>query len=112
MGATSMKTVCFVPDMMFLKMFDVIKVSLNKNELRYVMKKFQFPDDKMAELEQTYRGKDKLQDRIYNAMLCWKEFKGLSATIDELIRIFHIIGYVELCNKLKTMKIYSQRLRF
>ena len=87
-----METVCFVPDMMLLKMFDVIKVSLDKNELRYVMKKFKFPDDKMAELEQTYHGKDKLQDRIYNAMLYWKEFKGMSATIDELIRIFHIIG--------------------
>ena len=69
-----METVCFVPDMMLLKMFDVIKVSLNKNELRYVMKKFKFPDDKMAELEQTYHGKDKLQDRIYNAMLYRKEF--------------------------------------
>ena len=103
-----MELFCLVPDMMLLKMFDVIKVSLNKNELWYVMKKFKFPDDKMAELEQTYHGKD----RIYNAMLYWKEFKGMSATIDELIRIFHIIGYVELCNKLKIMKIYSQRLRF
>ena len=33
MGATPMETVCFVPDTMLLKMFDVIKVSLNKRPI-------------------------------------------------------------------------------
>lgn len=93
-------------------MFDVVRVSLNKNELRYLMKKFKLPEDKVTEIEQTYFGKDKLQDRVYHSLLFWKEYKGPLATIDELIRVFHIIGYTQLCEKLKTMKIYSQRLRF
>ena len=75
------------------------------------MKKFRFPEEKMAELEQTYYGKDKLQDRVYHAMLFWKEFKGPLANIEELIRVFHVIGYDDLCLKLRAMKIYAQRLR-
>ena len=96
--------------MLLMKMLDVVKVSLNKNELRYVMKKFKLPEDKVTEIEQTYFGKDKLQDRVYNSLLFWKEYRGPPATVDELIRIFHIIGYNQLCDKLRTMKIYSQRL--
>lgn len=99
-------------ELLLMKMFDVVKLSLNKNELRYLMKKFKLPEDKVAEIEQTYYGKDKLQDRVYNSLLYWKEYKGPLATIDELIRIFHIIGYTQVCDKLKAMKIYSQRLRF
>lgn len=97
--------------MLLMKMINVIKTSLNKNELRYLMKKFRFPEDKMAELEQTYYGKDKLQDRVYHAMLFWKEFKGPLANIEELIRVFHIIGYDEPCLQLRAMKLYAQRLR-
>jgi len=93
-------------------MFDTVKISLDKNELRYLMKKFRFPDEKIADIEQTYIGKDKLQERIYNAMLFWKEFKGPLATVDELLRVFHIIGYEQLSLKLKAMKLYAQRLRF
>lgn len=93
-------------------MFDIIKTSLTKQELRYLLKKFRFPDEKIAELEQTYHGKDKLQDRTYHAMLFWREFKGPLATIDELLRVFHLIGYEPLCQKLKAMKIYAQRPRF
>jgi hypothetical protein len=93
-------------------MFDVVKTSLTKQELRYLLKKFRFPDEKIAELEQTYHGKDKLQDRTYNAMLFWREFKGPLATIDELLRVFHLIGYDPLCQRLKAMKIYAQRPRF
>lgn len=95
-----------------MKMLDTIKGLLNKNELRYLMKKFKLPEEKVTEIEQTYTGKDKLQDRVYHSLLYWKEYKGPLATIDELIRVFHIIGYTQICEKLKTMKIYSQRLMF
>lgn len=93
-------------------MFDAVKVALNKNELRYLMKKFKLPEEKVTEIEQLYFGKDKLQDRVYNSLLYWKEYRGSLATIDELIRVFHIIGYTHTCDKLRTMKVYSQRLRF
>lgn len=99
-------------ELLLMKMIDVVKMMLNKNELRYLMKKFKLPEDKVAEIEQAYYGKDKLQDRIYHSLLYWKEYRGPLATLDELIRVFHIIGYTQVCNKLKTMKIYSQRLRF
>lgn len=98
--------------MLLMKMFDVVKVSLNKNELRYLMKKFKLPEDKVSEIEQTYAGKAQLQDRVYNCLLFWKQYRGPLATLDELIRIFHLIGYNQLCEKLRTMKIYSQRLMF
>jgi hypothetical protein len=48
---------------------------------------------------------------VYHAMLFWKEFKGPLANIDELIWVFHVIGYDELCLQLRAMKIYAQRLR-
>ena len=95
-----------------MQALDVVKASLNKNELRYLAKKLKLPEDKVTEIEQMYYGKDKLQDRVYSTLLYWKEFKGPLASIDELIRVFHIIGYVELCNKLRTMKVFAQRLRF
>lgn len=99
-------------DILMAKMFDVIKTSLTKQELRYLLKKFRFPDEKISELDQTYHGKDKLPERIYHAMVFWREFKGPLATIDELLRVFHLIGYDALCQKLKAMKIYAQRPRF
>lgn len=102
----------FVSDILMAKMFDVIKTSLTKQELRYLLKKFRFPDEKISELDQTYHGKDKLPERIYHAMVFWREFKGPLATIDELLRVFHLIGYDALCQKLKAMKIYAQRPRF
>ncbi|KAK3083332.1 hypothetical protein FSP39_019767 [Pinctada imbricata] len=67
-------------DILMLKMFDILKVSMNKHELRYLLKKFRFPDEKISELDQMYHGKDKLPDRIYNALLFWREFKGPMAT--------------------------------
>lgn len=106
-----MNHVTIFSELLLMKMINVIKTNLNKNELRYLMKKFRFPEEKMAELEQTYYGKDKLQDRVYHAMLFWKEFKGPLANIEELIRVFHVIGYDDLCLKLRAMKIYAQRLR-
>ena len=88
-----------------------MKFALNKNELRYLMKKFRFPDEKMMELEQTYHGKEQLPQRVYAAMLFWKEFKGPQATIDELIRILHLVGYQQLSMELRNIKIMAQRLR-
>jgi hypothetical protein len=97
--------------MLLLKTFDVVKAALNKNELRYLMRKLKLPEDKVLEIEQTYAGKDKLQDRVYNSLLFWRKHRGPLATLDELIRVFHIIGYDQVCDKLRTMKVYSQRLR-
>lgn len=98
--------------MLIMRMFDVIKMSLNKNELRYLMKKLRLTDDKISELEQTYQGKDKLHDRIYNTLLHWRELHGPEATIDTLIHVFHLIGYNNVTQKLRSMKLLSQRLRF
>lgn len=94
-----------------LRMFEAMKFALNKNELRYLMKKFRFPDEKMMELEQTYHGKEQLPQRVYEAMLFWKEFKGPQATADELIRILHLVGYQQLSTVLRNIKIMAQRLR-
>lgn len=75
------------------------------------MKKWGFPAEKMAELEQHFHGNAKLKERIYHALLFWKEFKGTMATAEELVRIFHLIGITKLSNKLRAMKIYSQALK-
>ena len=39
------------------KMFEAMKLAVNKNELRYLMKKFRFTEEKMIELEQNFHGK-------------------------------------------------------
>lgn len=101
-----------IPDMLLIRMFEMLKSRMDKNEIRYMMKKFRFPDDKIANIEQTYHGKDKVQDRVYNALLFWKEFRGPLATADELIRVFHIVGYDELCLQLRNIRIMAQRTRF
>ena len=88
-----------------------MKPALNKNELRYLMKKFRFPEEKMMELEQTYHGKEQLPNRVYAAMVFWKELKGPQASADELIRILHLVGYEQLSTDLRSMKIMAQRLR-
>ena len=89
-----------------------MKYSLNKNELRYLMKKFGIPEEAVTELEQKHHGKEKLPDRIYDAMLLWKDFRGSEVTSDMLIRVLGIIGHKALSGKLNDMKIMSQRLRF
>ena len=99
-------------DLLLDKVFHVMSTALSKNDIRYLMKKFRFPDDTMAELDTKYHGKDNLKDKIYHAMLFWKSFKGQQATLSELIRILHIVGLDELSEKLRAMKIYSQALRF
>lgn len=93
-------------------MFERMKCDLNKNELRYLLKKFHFPEEKIMEFEQIHPGKENLPERIYSAMLFWKEFKGEEATAEELLRILHIVGHDELAQSLRLMKIYAQRLRF
>jgi hypothetical protein len=94
-----------------MQMFESMKTVLNKNELRYLMKRSRFPDDKIIELEQRYHGRDNLPQRVYAAMLVWKELKGPKATVDELIRSIHLMGFHQLANNLKKIKIMSQRLR-
>ena len=94
-----------------LKMFDLMTHNMDKHELRYLMRKFRFPTEKMEELEATYHGKDNLKERIYNAMLAWKELKGPQASGEELIRILHIIGLEDLSQKLHAVRIYSQVMK-
>lgn len=100
-----------ISELLLMKMFHLVKTSLNKNELRYLMRKFRFPDDKMLELEQIYHGKEKLQERVYHAMLFWKELKGPLANVEELVRIMHIVGYEKLAQNLRSMKIIAQSLK-
>ena len=100
-----------IPDLLLNQAFETMKTALTKHELRYLMKKFSFPEEKSQELESTYHGKDKLQDRVVHAMQFWKEYKGAQATIEELIRILHIVNLEELSQKLKALNIYSQALK-
>jgi hypothetical protein len=92
-------------------MFNVMTNMMDKHELRHLMNKFKFPEDNMQELEAKYHGNANLKDRIYNAMLFWREFSGKDATVDELIRITHIVGFENVSEKLYAMKIYSQAVR-
>ena len=100
-----------IPDQLLLKVFAEMKSALNKHELRYLMKKFRFPEDKIQELEATYHGKDQLEDRVFHAMMYWREFHGSQATLDELIRILHIVHMDELSEKIKSIKVLSQAMR-
>ena len=59
-------TVFAVQDMLLDRVFEMLRTSLNKHELRYMMHKLHLPEDKVAEIETTYHGRDKLQDRIYH----------------------------------------------
>jgi len=45
-----------VSELLLMRMFEKVKTLLNKNELRYLMKKFRLPEDKMQEIEQTHYG--------------------------------------------------------
>ena len=92
-------------------MFEVVKVALSKHELRYLQKKFKFPDEKIKELDDVYHGKDKLQERIVASFVFWREFNGSLASLDELIRILHIVNMEDLSQKLKAMKLFSQVMK-
>lgn len=100
-----------IPDLLITRMFEAMKPALSKNELRYLMKKLKFPNEKIVELEQMYHGKDRLPDRVMAAMLFWKEAYSEKATSDELIRVLHVVGHEQLSKQLWNMKIMSQRLR-
>ena len=94
------------------RVFEMMKANLNKHELRYLLKKIRVPEDDIQELEQTHSGKDKLQDRIYNGFMLWREQKGSQANLDELIHVLHIVNMDELSQKVKAIKVYSQAMRF
>ena len=53
----------FWVDLLLAKAFDGMKTAFNKHELRHVMNKFHFPEEKVQELETTYHGKDQLVNR-------------------------------------------------
>lgn len=98
-------------DILLSRVFEVLKTSLSKHDLRYLMKKFRFPDDKVQELETVFHGKDQLEDRVYHAFLYWREVRGPMASLDELIRVLHITNMEELSQQIKTIKVYSQALK-
>lgn len=102
---------CFLLELLLDKMIEAMKSALNKNELRYLMKKFHFPQEKMVELEQNYHGRELIPQRVFAAMQFWKELYGPRATVDELIRILYLVGFEDISIELRNMKIISQRLR-
>ena len=53
-----------------------------------------------------------LQDRIVAGMNAWKELRGPHASLDDVIRVLHVIHMDKLSDKLKTMRILSQAIRF
>ena len=55
-------------DLLLAKAFDVMKSAFNKHELRHLMNKFRFPEEKVQELETTYHGKDQLVNRYCRSM--------------------------------------------
>ena len=93
------------------RMFHSMRDDLNKSELRALLKKLRVPEDHISELEQRLPSRDHLPDRIVAGLRFWREFFGPSASIDELIRITHIINFEAVSSKLRTMKVYAQRLR-
>ncbi|GFN89511.1 leucine-rich repeat and death domain-containing protein 1-like [Plakobranchus ocellatus] len=93
------------------RMFHSMREDLNKSELRALLKKLRIPEDHITELEQKYPGRDQVGDRIVAGLRHWREYFGPAATIDELIRITHIINFEAVSSKLRTMKVYAQRLR-
>ena len=92
-------------------MFEVLSQTLNKQELRYLLRKLKVPDDKIQELETEYHGRERLKDRIYNSLIAWKECRPKNATAEELVRILHITGMEETSEKLKAVRVYSQAHR-
>ena len=103
--------VIFSPDILMQRMVEAIGPLLTKNDLRYLMKKFQLSGEKITELEQKYHGKENLSNRISAAVQYWREFGNIKATTGELIRILHLIGYRQLSHLLINMKTMAQRVR-
>ena len=93
------------------RVFEMMKTNMNKHELRYLLKKLWVPEDSIQELEQSYHGKEKLQERIINGFRLWRQLKGFQANLEELIRILHIVNMEELSQNVKAIKVYSQALR-
>lgn len=98
-------------ELLMERMFQAIKEDLNKSQLRSLLKKLKVPENHINELEMRFAGRDQVPDRVVASLRHWKEYFGPMATIDELIRITHIINFDQVATKLKTMKIFSQRLR-
>ena len=93
------------------RMFMALKDELSKTDLRALLKKLKVPEDKVMELEQKYAGRDQLPERVLQGLRFWRQHFGPSATINELVRITHIINFEAISVKLNAMKIFAQRLR-
>ncbi len=69
--------------MLLMQAFNSMKTALTKHELRYLMHKFKFPEDKVQELETTYHGKENLPNRyqidiLYFSGLCHQVFRQIN----------------------------------
>ena len=93
------------------RMFAAMKNDLSKTDLRALLKKLKLPEEKIQELEQRFPGRDQLPERVVQGLRFWRQHYGPSATINELVRITHIINFESISVKLNAMKVYAQRLR-
>ena len=94
------------------RMINGMKDDLSKTDLRALLKKLKLPDDKIMDLESKFPGRDQLPQRVVEGLRFWRQYFGPSATINELIRITHIMNFENISLKLNAMKVYAQRLRF
>ena len=101
----------FSSDKLLLRAFTQLKTLLNKHELRHLLHKLRLAEENISSLEETYHGRDHLKDRIFHSLVAWKDDAGGAATMDELIRILHIINMREVSCKMRKTKIYSQAIR-
>ena len=88
-----------------------MKDELSKTDLRALLKKLKVPEDNIMELEQKFPGRELLPERVVQGLRFWRQYFGPSATINELVRITHIINFENISVKLNAMKVFAQRLR-
>lgn len=88
-----------------------MKDAVGKNQLRALMHKFRFPEQKMQELEAAFHGRDRLPERVLGTMHFWREFCGPRATLSELIRTLRLMQMEALSQRLRAMQVCAQALR-
>ena len=74
-------------------------------------KKFQFNEEKTKELEQTYAGKEKLKERIFNSLTFWKDTLNPGVTMNQFIRLLRVVGFMRLAEEVRAIKVYSQIIK-
>merc|ERR1719422_609893 len=95
-------------ELLMERMFQSLKDELSKTELRSLLKKLKVPEAAIMDLEQRLPARDQLPERVLQGLRFWRQHFGPTASINELIRITHIINFEALSIKLNAMKVYSQ----